>query len=72
MDARVGCLTVHAWYWMHPWRATPSAGGARQTTRRVGAPPLLPALPAGLGFAARLGLDLGLLTDLPFGSRRQV
>ena len=72
MDARVAWLTFHAWSWMHPVRTASGAGGVQETTRRAAPPPLSPVLPPGLGVAARLGLDLGVPADLPFGGRRQV
>lgn len=82
MAAWVDYLTVHTWYWMQPWRAASSARGARRTKLQRG---FLPSeaeredasvaarlgLPPGVLFAGRLGLDLGIDTNLALGGRRQ-
>lgn len=72
MDARVGCLTVHALCWMRPWRVCSRTGRARKMARAAKALSPLQALPPGLHFAARLGLDLGIPADALFAGRRLI
>ena len=82
MGAWFECVTIHAWYWMQTWRVASRAGepmGARRSGGGVLLPPwsedMLAAaclhLPPELLFPRRLGLDLGIDTNLALGGCRQ-
>jgi len=83
MGARFDCFTMHAWDWMQTWRVALSAPESKDTEHRQGqrfSPPWSEdvtaaawlRLPPGTLFVCRLGLDLGIPTDLVLGSRRHL
>ena len=83
MGSRLDCLSIHTWYLMQTWRVSSRSSEARGPKRPKGRHLLPPGgedvmaaawlrLPSGLLFAGRLGLDLGIATDLVLGGRRHL
>jgi len=75
-------VTFHAWYWMQTRWVASHGSGSNGATRCQVQPPSPPwsdetlaaarlRLPTGLLFPGRLGLDLGIDTNLAFGGCRQ-
>ncbi len=83
MGARLDCLTFHTWYWMQSWRVASITARTKGAKRRKRPLPLAPEsedggvaawlrLPPGVLFAGRLGIDLGVETNLALGGRRHL